>query len=156
MLVLGRVMEPKVEVVQIAGRPHLVRRLTQRRGLRQLVKFGIVGASGTIVNLIIFTALQRLTAYPIWVDFSIGFMFGGVSNYFLNRAWTFRSSRHPGREGLQFLTVSFIALLVGDSVVFLLENKLGFHHAHRVWLASVLSGIVVNFFLNKYWTFRED
>ncbi len=148
-------MEPEVVPAQVAGRPHLVRRLAQRRGIRQIVKFGIVGASGTLVNLVLFTLLQGFTSNPIWVDFSAGFMLGGVSNYFLNRMWTFRSSRHAGREGLQFLTVSFIALLVGDSVVFLLENKLGYHHAHRVWLVSVLSGIFVNFFLNKYWTFRE-
>ncbi len=147
-------MEPDVPV-PLAARPHIVHRITQRRGIRQFVKFGIVGASGTLVNLVIFTLLQRFTANPIWVDFSAGFMLGGVSNYFLNRAWTFRSSRHAGREGLQFLTVSFLALLVGDLVVFLLENRLGFHHAHRVWLVSTLSGIFVNFFLNKYWTFRE-
>ncbi len=148
-------MESDVVPDDGAAQPHFVRRLTQRRGIRQIVKFAIVGASGTLVNLIIFTLLQRFTHYPIWVDFSIGFMVGGVSNYFLNRRWTFRSSRHAGREGAQFLTVSFIALLVGNLVVYLLETKLAFHHAHRVWLASVLSGILVNFFLNKYWTFRE-
>jgi dolichol-phosphate mannosyltransferase len=145
-------MEPGMEAAQ---RRRFVQRLTERRGIRQFVKFGIVGASGTIVNLVIFTLLQRLTGNPVWVDFSIGFMFGGVSNYFLNRAWTFRSSRHAGREGAQFLTVSFIALLVGNLVVYLLDTKLAFHHAHRVWLVSTASGIFVNFFLNKYWTFRE-
>lgn len=168
-MVLGRVneserlsLEPRtaephpadpLEVLE--ARTPLLRRLTQRRGIRQFVKFGIVGASGTIVNLVIFTLLQKFTTYPIIVDFSIGFMIGGVSNYFLNRAWTFRSDRHAGREGLQFLTVSFLALLVGDSVVYLLETKLGFHHAHTVWLISTASGVVINFFLNKYWTFRD-
>jgi putative flippase GtrA len=146
---------PKVVAPPVDVHPHFMHRLTQRRGIRQFVKFGIVGASGTLVNLIIFTLFQRLTPYPVWVDFSIGFMLGGVSNYFLNRMWTFRSSRHAGREGAQFLTVSFVALLVGDTVVYLLENKLAFHHAHRVWFVSTLSGIFVNFFLNKYWTFRE-
>jgi len=35
-------------------------RLTQKRGVRQFLKFGVVGASGFIVNLIIFTLLQRV------------------------------------------------------------------------------------------------
>lgn len=133
----------------------LVTRLTQRRGVRQFVKFGIVGASGMIVNLILFTILQRETALPVWLDFSLGFMLGGVSNYFLNRVWTFRSTGHAGREGVQFLTVSFIALLVGDTVVYLMETRLGIHRHHTVWLVSTLAGVFVNFFLNKYWTFRS-
>jgi putative flippase GtrA len=134
---------------------NLVGRIAQRRGVRQFVKFGIVGTSGMAVNLVLFTILQRGTTLPLWFDFSAGFMLGGVSNYFLNRIWTFRSSGHAGREGFQFLTVSFIALLVGNAVVYVLETRLGFHRHHTVWLVSTLSGVFVNFFLNKYWTFRS-
>ncbi len=141
--------------VSVTTRGHLAARLAQKRGLRQLVKFGIVGASGAVVNLVIFTLLQKLTRNAVIVDFSIGFMAGGISNYFLNRMWTFRSDRHAGREGAQFLTVSLLALLVADLVVYLLENPLGFHHAHTVWLISMVFGVIVNFFLNKYWTFRD-
>ena len=71
-------MDPDVLPGDVTARPHFVRRLTQRRGIRQIVKFGIVGASGTLVNLIIFTLLQRFTRYPIWVDFSVVFMVGGI------------------------------------------------------------------------------
>ena len=39
-----------------------------------------------------------------------------MSNYFLNRAWTFRSTGHAGREAAQFLGVSVLALLVGFGV----------------------------------------
>ena len=132
-----------------------MQRITQRRGIRQFVKFGIVGASGFVVNLIVFTILQRLTALPIWAAFSISFMVGGVSNYFLNRWWTFRSTGHAGKEGAQFLFVSFLALLVGNFTVWLLESKLQFHHHHTVWLLGTLSGMLLNFFANKYWTFRR-
>ncbi len=123
--------------------------------MRQFVKFGIVGASGFVVNLVIFTILQRLTALPIWIDFSIGFMTGGVYNYFLNRIWTFRSTGHAGKEGAQFLTVSFFAMLLGDAVIYVLEHVLGYHHHHTAWLLATLSGMFLNFFANKYWTFKN-
>jgi putative flippase GtrA len=132
----------------------LVQRITRRRGVRQFVKFGIVGASGFVVNLTLFTLLQRTTALPFWLEFSVSFMVGGVSNYFLNRSWTFRSSGHAGREGAQFLLVSFLALLLGNLVGWVLETRLQFHHHHTVWLLSTLSGMLLNFFVNKYWTFR--
>lgn len=133
----------------------IVSRIAQRRGVRQFVKFGIVGASGFIVNGIVFTLLQRGTALPIWLDFSLGFMIGGVSNYFLNRIWTFRSSGHAGLEGVKFLFVSFLALLIGDLAIYLLETVFGYHRHHTVWLVATLSGMFLNFFVNKYWTFRS-
>ncbi len=131
--------------------------IIQRRGVRQFVKFGIVGASGFIVNLAIFTILQKVVpesthAPNFYIIYSVAFLAGGVSNYFLNRIWTFRSTGHAGREGAQFLTVSAIALVVGLIVLWLVQPYLG--HGHKSWFVSVVAGIVVNFFVNKYWTFR--
>lgn len=143
----------------------LVGRLTQRRGVRQFLKFAVVGASGFAVNLIIFTLLQRLipnhsSTLAYNVIYSVAFLSGGVSNYFLNRAWTFRSTGHVGKEGLSFMTVSVLALIVGLIVgaviaplpIPLTERTFG--HGHLTWFVSTVSAIVVNFFVNKYWTFR--
>ncbi len=132
-------------------------RVRQRRGVRQFIKFGIVGASGFLVNLAIFTLLQRVvpnhgSAGPYYAIYSVAFLAGGVSNYFLNRIWTFRSTGHAGREALQFLSVSVLALIVGLVVSALVAPALG--HGHRTWFVATLSGIFVNFFVNKYWTFR--
>ena len=129
--------------------------IAQRRGVRQFVKFGVVGASGFIVNFVVFTVLQRFTALPLLVDNSVGFMAGGVSNYFFNRVWTFRSTGHAAKEGAQFLTVSFLALLVSDAVFYILIHPLRIHHYHTVWFVATLSSVFVNFFVNKYWTFRH-
>jgi putative flippase GtrA len=135
-----------------------VRGLTRRRGVRQFVKFGIVGASGFVVNLIAFTLLQRVVPNhdrPLQYDaiYTVSFLAGGVSNYYLNRIWTFRSTGHAVREGAQFLTVSAIALVVGLIVSAFVSPWLG--HGHRTWFVATVAGIFVNFFLNKYWTFRH-
>jgi len=140
------------------GETSLIGRIVQRRGLRQFVKFGIVGASGFVVNLIVFTLLQRVVPDPTEtlhynLLFSAGFLAGGVSNYFLNRAWTFRSQGHVGKEGLSFMAVSVLALIVGLIVGQVVAPWLG--HGHKTWFVSVVAGIVVNFFVNKYWTFRK-
>jgi putative flippase GtrA len=71
----------------------------------------------------------------------------------LNRIWTFRSTGHAGKEAAQFLTVSVLALLVGLLVSSLVAPALG--RGHKTWFIATLSGIVVNFFVNKYWTFRS-
>jgi putative flippase GtrA len=136
----------------------LVGRLAARRGVRQFVKFGLVGASGFVVNLVAFTLLQRVVpdhaaAGPYMAIYSVAFLSGGVSNYFLNRAWTFRSTGHVGREGLSFMTVSVFALIVGLIVSAAVAPWLG--HGHKTWFVATVAGIVVNFFVNKYWTFRS-
>lgn len=141
-----------------APQSSMFQRMGQRRGVRQFVKFGIVGASGFIVNLVIFTLLQRVVpnhmeAGPYYAIYSIAFLAGGVSNYFLNRSWTFRSTGHAGKEAAQFLSVSVLALIVGLIVSAIVAPALG--HGHKTWFVATVSGIIVNFFVNKYWTFRS-
>ena len=136
----------------------LLKRVRERRGVRQFVKFGIVGASGFLVNFVLFTLLQRVVpdhtgAGQYYAIYSVAFLAGGVSNYFLNRIWTFRSTGHAGKEGAQFLSVSVLALLVGLGVSALVSPTFG--RGHKTWFLATLSGIVVNFFVNKYWTFRS-
>ncbi|HEY1975463.1 MAG TPA: GtrA family protein [Candidatus Baltobacteraceae bacterium] len=132
--------------------------LTERRGVRQFVKFGIVGASGFVVNLVVFTLLQRVVpdhSRPLQYNiiYSLAFMAGGVSNYYFNRIWTFRSQGDAVREGAQFLTVSAVALGVGLGVSAAVSPWLG--HGHKTWLVATVAGIFVNFFINKYWTFKH-
>ncbi|MDQ6943444.1 MAG: GtrA family protein [Candidatus Eremiobacteraeota bacterium] len=148
-----------------APQTNLFHRVRNRRGVRQFVKFGIVGASGFLVNFVLFTLLQVLlkragvdynAAGPYYAIYSVAFLAGGVSNYFLNRVWTFRSTQHPAKEGIQFLSVSVMALVVGLIISALVAPPpLAFGHGHRTWFLATLSGIVVNFFVNKYWTFRS-
>lgn len=136
----------------------MVSSIVNRRGVRQFAKFGLVGASGFLVNLVVFTLLQRVIpdhARPLQynVIYTIAFLSGGVSNYYFNRVWTFRSTGHAVREGAKFLTVSALALLVGLVVSALVSPWLG--HGHRTWFLGTVAGIFVNFFVNKYWTFRH-
>jgi len=136
----------------------LFERVRQRRGVRQFVKFGIVGASGFVVNFVLFTILQRVVpnhtgVAQYYAIYSVSFLAGGVSNYFLNRIWTFRSTGHAAKEGMQFLSVSVLALLVGFAVSAIVSPTLG--RGHRTWFLATCAGIVVNFFINKYWTFRS-
>lgn len=110
------------------------------------------------MNLFVFTALQRVIpnhAQPLqyYIIYTIGYLAGGVSNYYLNRVWTFRSTGHAVKEGAQFLFVSLISLFVGWGVSALVAPSFG--HGHKTWFIATIAGIFVNFFVNKYWTFRN-
>ncbi len=107
-----------------------------------------------VVNFLVAHTLQKTTNLSWFADFAVGFMIGGVSNYVFNRIWTFGSRRNPMVEGLQFLVVSAIALLAGRAV-FAIAERTGTHHFTLTWFLATLSGTFVNFFINKYWTFRH-
>lgn len=128
----------------------------QRRGVKQFVKFGIVGATGALVSFAVFHALLHYNL-DLKLAFSIGFIAGGVNNYFWNRLWTFRSKGHMGKELAQFLTVSSIALLLGVLITGELDRYLPAFHLRNsfIWLCGTVGGMGVNFFANKYWTFRH-
>jgi putative flippase GtrA len=127
-----------------------------RRGVRQFLKFGVVGATGAVVSFIIFHALLHYRL-DIKLAFSIGFIAGGVNNYFWNRHWTFRSKGHMGKELAQFLTVSAMALALGIAITAVCDRSLPPFHLRNslIWLCGTVGGMGVNFFVNKYWTFRH-
>jgi putative flippase GtrA len=127
--------------------------IIQSRGIRQFVKFGVVGFTGLIVNFVIYHGIQKgAPGFPWAADFAIGYLAGGISNWYLNRIWTFRSSGNAAIESVQFLFVSFISLLVGE--IFYWVRPFG-DRPSLTWAAATGAGIFVNFFLNKYWTFRN-
>lgn len=132
--------------------------VTSRRGVRQFIKFGLVGSTGFTMNLIVFTLLQKVVPgharpFEYNIIYTVAFLAGGVSNYYLNRIWTFRSTRNIVREGAQFLSVSTVALAVGLLVSAAVSPWFG--HGHKTWFVANVSGIFINFFLNKYWTFKH-
>lgn len=135
----------------------VAQRIVARRGVRQFVKFGIVGLSGTLVNFVTYHALLHF-AFDTRIAYAVGFILGGVNNYWWNRHWTFRSKGHAGRELAQFITVSAVALVISEVVLWLALGRLPQATPFRnsvAWLFATIVGMGWNFFINKYWTFRH-
>lgn len=134
----------------------LTGKLTARRGVRQFIKFAIVGLSGMGVSFVVYHILLHFHVY-LWLAFCSGFMLGGVNNYWWNRLWTFRSTGHMGKELAQFLTVSGMALGLGTIITLELDRHLAPFQGRNslIWLCGTVGGMGVNFFVNKYWTFRH-
>ena len=165
-----------------------------RKSLGQLVKFSIVGASGVLVNLIVAFAAKKISPY-FWPDaadvsnvilpiagthynirwymvFSVvAFVVANVSNYQLNRMWSFKSKHHANwfREFFPFFTVGLLAQLIGmileralmndgspiELPTSIFDNSTGlrtkWYWAHLIMICVT---IPISFILNKFWTFR--
>src|SRR5438270_12880132 len=85
------------------------RALRQRHNWEQLAKFCVVGASGYVVNLLVYVALLDGANLHYRVAASGSFLVAVTNNYLLNRLWTFRHDRgHFGYQGLRFFVVSLL------------------------------------------------
>jgi dolichol-phosphate mannosyltransferase len=122
----------------------------------QLFKFGVVGASGYAVNLIVFAALvEGLGAHHVAA--AVGAFCVAVTNNFLwNRHWTFDASdSHATEQAWRFLTVSLIGLGINLGVLYVLVDVAGLAEFPSQALAVAIV-MPANFVGNRLWTFGSD
>jgi putative flippase GtrA len=131
-----------------------------RHGLRhagnwaQLVRFGLVGASGYAINLGVFALL----VHPLAVDYQAAavaaFLVSVLNNFWWNRHWTFAAGEgHAGFQAARFFLVSSIAF--GFSYVMLIGLVEVAGLAKVVAQAiAIVTATPLSFLGQKLWSFR--
>ena len=128
--------------------------LGRRRNWEQLGKFCAVGATGYVVNLVVYTILLKWAGLH-YIPAAVGsFLVAVANNYALNRAWTFRDERgHVGAQGLRFFVVSTVSLLANLAVLHVMVTAgVGEIIAQAIAIVLVTP---LNFIGNKLWSFRR-
>jgi putative flippase GtrA len=119
----------------------------------QLLKFGVVGGSGYLINLGVFAFLSGNLGVYHAVAAIGAFCFAVTSNFLWNRYWTFG----PG-EGLahlqaaRFLAVSVACLVINLVVLEVLVSSAGMNELAAQAIAVAVA-MPFNFIFNKLWTF---
>lgn len=122
--------------------------------LSKLLKFGIVGCSGMIVDFGTTYLCKEILKINKFISNGIGFILAATSNYFLNRNWTFNSqSEDVGTQYVQFMIVSAIGLGINSIVLYLLNEKLKWNFYFSKLIAIAITTIW-NFFANLLFTFK--
>ena len=157
-----------------------------RRNVGLLARFGVVGASGVLVNLLTLVVLRRFgphfdeavvalgsTGFNLrWyhVYSTIAFLVANLSNFQLNRTWTFKSNLAARwwREYWPFLVVGLVGQVIGLALLTLLmhpgsplslprdvfDDSSGLRN-RLYWSQLIVITLVtpLAFVLNKLWTF---
>lgn len=143
----------------------MFRSLINNPTLRRIIRFGIVGTSGFLVDFSITWLIYHFFGISIVVATGIGFCFGATSNYILNRAWTWRSDNPKiFNEFIKFFAVSLIGLAIHYLVLLGALNMpslrftiIGFD-INNDWTSKLVATAVVmiwNFMANNFYTFRK-
>jgi putative flippase GtrA len=141
--------------------------ILQRDGVRQFMKFCIVGASSFIIDVGV-SYLLTFEIFHLWwvIARTISFSLAVTNGFFWNQRWTFRAvgRRKNHEQYMMFFGVNIIGWLLNLSmmkgVFFLTTHRWeGQHPARPVWFCAILFATVVvtfwNYFANKHWTFQH-
>jgi dolichol-phosphate mannosyltransferase len=128
-------------------------RAAKRADWHQLLRFCVVGASGYLVNLLVFSLLVHAADWH-YIAAGVGaFVVAWTNNFVLNKFWTFqRHGLSAVQQGTRYLAVSLVALGLNLIVLEVLVSA-GSPEvpAQAIAIASVMP---VNFLLNRRWSFR--
>jgi len=118
----------------------------------QLAKFGVVGASGYAINLVVYALLLGLGAH--WAA-AIAFVVSAANNYWWNRHWTFSHAKgHFAYQGIRFFIVSALAFVANQVWLFIFLDWLGWGKIVSQ-AVSIILVMPLNFIGNKLWSFRR-
>lgn len=119
----------------------------------QLLKFGTVGVSNTLISFAVYTALLKGAGLWYVAASGIGFAVGAVNGFLWNRAWTFRGHVGDALTPVRWFVVQTGGLALNLGLVYLFVDGAGLD---KLLAQAVTIGIVTlsTFFANRAWTFR--
>jgi putative flippase GtrA len=119
--------------------------------VRQLVRFGLVGATNTALTLATYAVLVALHA-PVPLAGAVGWGVGAVNGFVVNRAWTFRGA---ARGALPAARYSVVALVGSGLNAALVAIAVGEQHLPRIAgeLAVLPPVTLLTFALCRGWVF---
>jgi dolichol-phosphate mannosyltransferase len=138
--------------------------LTGRRGAaweewRKILRFGVVGCSGIVVNIGLLWILTTFAGIPDLVSLAIAIELSIVNNFLWNEHWTFGGGEAHRLGDVRHRFVSFQAVSIGGALInwflyFLLTRWAGVY-----WLLANLVAILVafawNYLVNRNLTWRR-
>ncbi len=119
-------------------------------GVLRFFRFGLVGGSGVVVNLVGIWLLHDELGLPLGLAGVLAVSLAIVNNFLWNNYWTFGATGIAARRLAQFVAVSLVGMAVNVATLTIL-NRFGIHY-----LPATLAGIMLatswNFFANSRWT----
>lgn len=121
----------------------------------KFIKFGVVGASGVVVDFAITYICKEYLKIQKYVSNAIGFTVAASTNYILNRIWTFKSSNPDvAHEYFLFILMSLVGLAINTAVIWFLNGKLK-KNFYVSKLFAIGAATLWNFFANLLITFAK-
>src|SRR5438477_10141424 len=109
--------------------------------LSRIIKFGLVGFSGMLIDFSITYLLKEKALINKYIANATGFTCAVVSNFFLNKYWTFNSpdNKFISNQFFLFTIISVGGLCINSGVIMFLINKMNV----RFYLSKAIAVCIV-------------
>jgi dolichol-phosphate mannosyltransferase len=147
-------MREEASAVEIRPHVRLLHGMRRPANWLQLVRFGLVGGVGFVVNV----AVYALFVHSVGLDYRaasvVAWLVAVINNFVLNRHWTFDASEGRAHfQAMRFLVVSLVAEAFSLLLLTLFVEGAGIAKIPAQALA-VAASMPLNFLGNKLWSFR--
>jgi putative flippase GtrA len=144
------------EASAVELRPHvrLIHGMRRPANWLQLVRFGLVGGLGFIVNLAVYT----LFVHGVGVDYRVASVLAWIvavaNNFVWNRHWTFDAREGIAHhQAMRFLLVSLVTEVISLALLTVLVEAGGLTKVLAQAIA-VAAATPLSFLGNKLWSFK--
>ena len=135
--------------------PRFAAGLLGHRTFRQLVKFGLVGATGFIINVSVFAFCLRVLEVHYRLAYVFAFCVAVTNNFLLNRYWTFKATHVTAAvQAPRFFVVSLGALALNLVALHVLISVFALQATSAQAVAIALA-TPISFAGNKLWSFSR-
>jgi putative flippase GtrA len=144
------------EVTAVELRPHvrLLHGMRRPANWLQLVRFGLVGGVGFVVNVAVYTLFVHAVGLDYRLANIVAWLVAVLNNFVLNRHWTFDArGGHARSQAIRFLLVSLVAEACSLALLTVLVEGAGVAKVPAQAIA-VAGSMPLNFLGNKLWSFR--
>ena len=118
------------------------------------IKYSVVGGIAAVIDFGVLYVLTDFLGVYYLISATISFILSALTNYFLNRTWTFRSRGRKMRQIPIFFTIATIGLILNNFILYWGVEFLGLWY---IFSKMIATGIVLiwNFLGNKHFTFND-
>ena len=124
----------------------------------RLIKFGIVGASGVVVNVGCLYLLTEFARIPYFIASVIAIELSIISNFTINLLWTWRDRSEEGtlwtKIARYHIGAGATAFLGNYLILVALTEFFGMHYMISN-LIGIAFGTFSNYLINDLWTFKK-
>jgi putative flippase GtrA len=147
-------MREEASAVDIRPHVRLLHGMRRPANWLQLVRFGLVGGVGFVVNVAVYALFVHSAGLDYRAASVVAWLVAVMNNFVLNRRWTFDAREGRARfQAMRFLVVSLVAEAFSLLLLTLFVQGAGFAKIPAQALA-VGASMPLNFLGNKLWSFR--
>lgn len=121
----------------------------------QFIKYVVVGISGLILDLGLLALCSKIFGWNPTLSLVFSQIIVLGYNFSLNKYWSFANKAMPHRQVLRYVILAGMNYVISLIIMYIFNERWGYEEL-LVRLATIALMVAWNFFLYKYWVYRDD